>query len=484
MRKPQSLRARLVLIVVALMAVVGAVVGAVSVLLLQEYLVGQVDAELRSSAARTQGGLTPDTFADISGQHPDFGAPGQASGTITAWVRGNVFLAAGYPDENGVERSLTLSEVELLATVPFDGAPHTIDLGADLGEYRVLSTPDGTGLVLNGLPLASVKAVVGQLALVFALVTAAGVAIAAAVATFVVGFALRPLHRVASTAASVAELPLDRGEVDISVRVPERYADSGSEVGKVGAALNRLLGQVGSALAARQRSEDKVRRFVADASHELRTPLASIRGYSELTRRVQDELPPEVEHNLGRIESEAVRMTSLVEDLLLLARLDSQPELRQDEVDLSIMVVEAVGDAHAAGPDHEWMLELPEEPVTVIGDDARLRQVLVNLLANARIHTPAGTRVTTSLEMGAGEVVLRVSDSGPGVPEEAIGGLFERFSRGDTSRTRATGSTGLGLSIVKAVTEAHGGSVEVDSEPGATSFIVRLPATGSLATTG
>jgi two-component system OmpR family sensor kinase len=257
--------------------------------------------------------------------------------------------------------------------------------------------------------------------------------------------------------------------------VDEADTDPRTEVGRVGSAFNNMLGHIGRALSARQASEAKVRRFVADASHELRTPLASIRGYAELTRRGGAELPDDVRHSLTRIESEATRMTGLVEDLLLLARLDEGRELEHKPVDLSRIVVDAVSDAHAAGPDHTWDMELPEEPVDVLGDQARLHQVVVNLLANARVHTPAGSTVQVVLEKNDSSVVIRVIDNGPGIPQEQMPALFERFSRGDVSRTRATGSTGLGLAIVSAVVHAHQGTVTVRSEPGRTEFVVSLP---------
>jgi two-component system OmpR family sensor kinase len=249
-------------------------------------------------------------------------------------------------------------------------------------------------------------------------------------------------------------------------------------VGRVGTALNRMLDHVGQALAARQASETRVRQFVADASHELRTPLAAIRGYAELTRRSRDTVPPDIAHALRRVESESARMTTLVDDLLLLARLDSGRPLDRDPVELSRLVVDAVNDAHAAGPEHRWLLNLGDEAVTVTGDSARLHQVLANLLANARTHTPTGTVVTTSLTVEQGQAVVSVIDNGPGIPAASLPDIFERFSRGDTSRSRAAGSTGLGLAIVAAVVEAHRGVVEVTSRPGHTSFVVRLPDPG------
>ena len=484
MRRGRSLRLRLVLIVVGLLAGVGLVIGLVSVLVLQTYLIGRLDQSLTSAAYRSQGAFGPggpddDSFPSrpIDDGEGFIDAPGQGAGTVGASISAGAVQASGYVDDTGTRRTLTTAQEAVVLAEPADGVSRTVDLGGELGQYRIIAVQrDDGSIIVTGLPLTAVDATVAQLALVIVLVTSAGLVLAGGAAAFIVDVALRPLHRVAATAASVTELPLDRGDVDLSVRVPEKDTDPSTEVGQVGSALNRLLGHVGSALAARKRSEDKVRQFVADASHELRTPLASIRGYSELTRRTQRNLPPEVEHSLGRIESEAIRMTSLVEDLLLLARLDSQPELRSDEVDLSIIAVEAVGDAHVAGPDHAWVLDLPDEPVTVVGDDPRLRQVLVNLLANARVHTPAGTTVTTSLERATdGTVTLRVSDDGPGIDPAVAEILFERFARGDSSRNRATGSTGLGLSIVRAVVEAHGGRVMVSSEPGDTVFIVRLP---------
>jgi two-component system OmpR family sensor kinase len=275
----------------------------------------------------------------------------------------------------------------------------------------------------------------------------------------------------------VAELPLDRGEVALSVRVPD--VNPRTEVGQVGAALNRMLGHVAAALAARQASETRVRHFVADASHELRTPLTAIRGYAELTGRFRDSVPPDVAYAMRRVHSEAARMTTLVEDLLLLARLDSGRPLEQEPVDLSRLVIDAVSDAHVAARDHSWRLDLPDEPVTITGDPARLHQVLANLLANARTHTPTGTTVATSVRTIGDQVAVSVVDDGPGIPAKLLPEVFDRFARGDTSRSRVAGSTGLGLAIVAAVVEAHHGGVEVASRPGHTAFTVRLPCRGA-----
>jgi two-component system OmpR family sensor kinase len=291
---------------------------------------------------------------------------------------------------------------------------------------------------------------------------------------------LRPLNRVAATAQQVSQLPLDRGEVALAVRVPQSDADPTSEVGRVGQALNHMLNNVEDALEARQASEMKVRQFVADASHELRNPLAAIRGYAELTRRSRSEMPADAAYAMSRVESEAERMSRLVEDLLLLARLDSGPDIDVQPADLTEIVINAVSDARAAGPDHSWQLSLPDEPVLALGDRHRLHQVVANLLANARTHTPAGTRVETAIDLQDGQAVIRVTDDGPGIPAAIQNRVFERFTRADTSRVRAEGatsgtSTGLGLAIVAAVVEAHQGRVTVSSVPGRTEFSVWLP---------
>ncbi|MFE4469719.1 sensor histidine kinase [Leifsonia sp. NPDC056824] len=487
-----TLRSRVVLVVVAMLAVLGAVIGTVSVLALQNYLLDRLDQQLISALERGQ--HTADRINAGGPTNPQaqgvVTTPGQPTGTLGA-VRsadgGLLFppvILSDRPspstDQPLGPKQVTINGLALL-TVPADSQPRTVDLGDQLGSYRIAAAQlDNGDSVIIGLPLSEVTATTQQLTLVIGLVTLAGLVFAFLIASFVVRLAMRPLARVTETAEQVAHMPLDRGDVALSVRVPEADTDQHTEVGKVGSALNRMLGHVASALTARQASEQKVRQFVADASHELRTPLASIRGYAELTRRSPHELPQDVTRSLGRIESEATRMTSLVEDLLLLARLDEGRELDRDPVDLSLLLIDALSDAHAAGPDHTWHIDLPEEPVEVLGDAPRLHQVVMNLLANARVHTPEGTTVVAALAVDAvtREAVVTVTDDGPGIPEELRSTLFERFARGDSSRNRATGSTGLGLAIVSAVVEAHGGTVTVASEPGSTVFTVRLPLVG------
>ncbi len=477
-----SLRTRLVAVMVALLAVLGLAVGATAGISLHKTLYDRVDAQLDEAADRSLGGPP--------GRRPDGVPPGASDGWIIArlataggvtdWVGGQVTVKPAddvYGPRYGYV-AITAATASKLAALPANGEIAQVDLGDGLGDYRAVSIPlpDGTAAV-TAAPLAQTQ----QTLLRIALITGAAVLLALLIAGWagaaIVRRNLRPLERVATTATRVSELRLDRGEVDLAQRVPEADTDPRTEVGQVGAALNRLLDHVGHALEARHLSEMQVRQFVADASHELRTPLAAIRGYAELSRRSRQPVPDEVSHVLRRVESEAQRMTTLVEDLLLLARLDAGRPLAHDPVDLTVLVVDTVSDAHAAGPRHDWQLDLPTEPVTVTGDAARLHQVLGNLLANARTHTPEGTTVTVGVRATGDEAVLTVTDRGPGIPAELQPRIFERFTRGDSSRSRAAGSTGLGLSIVHAVVTAHGGTVSVASQPGRTAFTVRLPIT-------
>jgi two-component system OmpR family sensor kinase len=465
-----SLRGRMLAGLLALLAGISLIIGVASVVALRSYLVGQLDHQLTSAAGRTLRGFG----------HGDGGPqPGQAEYTLTARLTSNAVLGDIVVLTPHGENQRREIQVAPLFTIPPDGPPVSRDLGSDLGRYRLVAATlaDGT-VAVTGLPLNNVSNTVFRLAAIITLVALAGLALAAFAGAAIVRLTLRPLHRMAAAARQVSTLPLDRGEVALAVRVPEEDTDPHTEVGQVGAALNSMLGHVSAALTARQESETRVRRFVADASHELRTPLAAIRGYAELSRRSQEPVPPDVAHAMARVESQAVRMTGLVEDLLLLASLDSGRPLEREPVDMSVLLVGAVSDAHAAGPDHKWRLDLPDEPVTVIGEAARLVQVVVNLLANARAHTPPGTTVQAGLTTSPadpGFAALTVVDDGPGIPEALLPEVFERFARGDSSRSRAAGSTGLGLSIVSAVVTAHQGTVRVESVPGRTAFTVRLP---------
>ncbi|MEV0002830.1 ATP-binding protein [Micromonospora sp. NPDC050980] len=483
-----SLRRRLVLSVVALLALVSVVIGGLTTVALRHFLIRQVDNQL-TFGDRRPGDFArwarPDSYRLDQPARPvqpvPEGAPpppgGFPPGSIAVRVPPSGAAAGQIRTESGSAEAASAAELATLAALRPTDRPRTIDVG-DRGDYRAIAvnSPRGDGDVLVlAIPLAQVEETVMWMVVAQAGVIGAGLVVAGGLGALIVRGTLRPLNRVAATAARVTELPLDRGEVALSVRVPAADTDPRTEVGQVGGALNRMLGHVAAALAARQASEMRVRQFVADASHELRTPLAAIRGYAEVARRGRQEVPPDVAHALRRVESESTRMTSLVDDLLLLARLDSGRPLTAEPVDLTAMAVNAVSDAHVAGPEHRWQLDLPDEPLTVAGDAHRLHQVLANLLANARVHTPPGTTVTTRLAVAPGGVRLGVTDDGPGIPADLQPEVFERFARGDSSRSRAHGSTGLGLAIVAAVVEAHHGRVEVASRPGRTVFTVWLP---------
>ncbi|GIF67555.1 sensor histidine kinase [Asanoa ishikariensis] len=533
------MRARLLLTVVALLAIVLVATGAITTVALHRSLVGQVDRQLTASQARAglppagerpfeppdddqpgddqpgddqpssgtqpssgiqpSTGTQPDNGAQNGGTprprppRPPRGGPppppppyawtdvgpainGQPPDIVAALVHNGVVTLSGHrdPDSRTEILEVAASAHAALASVPADGAAHTRDL-ATLGSYRLAARIDDGYTVVIGLPLDPTNDTIRDLLIVESALALAALLLAGGAGALIVRRELRPLERVAATAAEVTALPLHQGEVALPMRVPAEDTDPTTEVGRVGAALNRLLTHVSDALAARQASETRVRQFVADASHELRTPLAAIRGYAELTRRNPGPVPADVAHAIRRVESESARMTSLVEDLLLLARLDAGRPLADGAVDLTAMVVDAVGDAHVAGPGHHWRLDLPTEAIVVAGDGPRLHQVLANLLANARTHTPPGTTVVTGLEARNDTAVLTVTDDGPGIPAELQGEIFDRFARGDSSRSRAAGSTGLGLAIVAAVVGAHRGEVTVASEPGRTAFTVRLP---------
>ncbi|WP_167145509.1 HAMP domain-containing sensor histidine kinase [Actinomyces sp. ZJ308] len=536
-RRPRSLRTRLVVGVLGLVLVMAAVMSTFSTLSLRHTLTVRTDSQLMAAAQRAAdkrhdveqearkasdqaaqssqtdqgsqaGGAQPPDGADGAapdkqGVPPGLDAAGQSTGTLTLIAPATSTSgseAAAYIDKDGRYAAISKEDCRLLLSEATGDHPVTVHLH-HLGSYRVVATRDQVSgdTVITGLSLEADKALIGTQLLIELVVALVGALIVALAGRTMVRSSLAPLERVARTAHRVASQPLERGEVTIEDRVEEADLTSSAEVGHVGGALNTLLGHVESALGARQRSETQVRQFVADASHELRTPLASIRGYTELIRRegADADLPEEATYALDRVHSESVRMTALVEDLLLLARLDAGRELRHEEVDLVGLLVDTVADARAAGPDHDWRLDLavleppadvtPEEaeeflpePPLVIGDEARLRQVIVNLLANARVHTPAGSHVTTTLEREGESLIVRIGDDGPGIAPDVRDRLFERFARGDSSRERRTGSTGLGMSIALAIVQSHGGSIDVESSTApqdhGTTFIVRLPA--------
>lgn len=478
-RKPASLRRTLLAQLIGLLAVVCLLVGVVTEFALEAFLVGKLDEQLIGASNRAR------DFRDPPGNLPPPGglrrdpirAPGQGLGTLVAELDGDTVLSAErLTGPSASTEALPAAYYDVLAGLPADGRAYTRDLG-DFGSYRLSAVPVENGRTfVTGLPMSEVDDTLLRVGFILGGVALGGLVVTGFAGAWTIRRTLRPLDRLATTATQVTELPLDRGEVALSVRVPDTDTDTRTEVGKVGRALNQMLGHVASALDARQRSESRVRQFVADASHELRTPLAAIRGYAELVRRQGDIVPGDVRFAMGRVEAESTRMTSLVEELLLLARLDAGRTRVHEPVDLSRLVADAVADAHVAGPGHRWVLDAPAEPIVVRGDADQLQQVVLNLLGNARAHTPPGTTVEITLAREGQPAVLRVADNGPGIPHELLPEVFERFARGDTSRSRAAGSTGLGLAIVAAVVAAHEGRVGVRSRQGHTEFAVTLPA--------
>ncbi len=472
-RMPVTLTARLLAILVTLLAVAGLMVAISTTLAMRNYLTDQLDAQVLQAVSRRPG---PDGDGDGDGspRGPGFG-PGDQVGLLRAVYVGGKWYGETI-DDDGTRESITSAEAKALKSLdPDDRGVQEVQVGSE-GEYRVAVqrvTVNGQSAILfNGLPTRDLDGTIQRMLLAELLLTAAAVLVAAVVGQRVVRRTLQPLKAVATTAHEVAGMRLDTGQVGETARVPEEYVDPRTEVGQVAGALNLLLGHMEGALDARHRSEQQVRQFVADASHELRTPLATIMGYAELARRNPDYDNREA---LVKVEAEGERMRGLVEDLLLLARLDSGRPLAREEVDLTLMALEGVQDAQVLAPDHEWVLDLPDEPVVTVGDGPRLHQVLTNLLTNARRHTPPGTRVTVSVSREPTGVRLRVADDGPGIPEELRARVFERFTRADSSRTRDSGGAGLGLALVQAIVAAHGGLAYVESRPGSTVFTVDLP---------
>ncbi len=346
-----------------------------------------------------------------------------------------------------------------------DPQPFTAPAVQGDSRWRLVAVESDAGATIVGISLDEVDQTIERIRLVQVFGTLAVLASLGLVSWWMLRLGVHPIEDMARTADAIAA-------GDLSQRV--EHPGQRTEAGRLGVALNSMLGRIEEAFHAREASEERVRRFAADASHELRTPLTSIQGYAELWRAGGLRDPGELSEAMRRMEQEARRMGTLVEDLLLLARLDQRRPLELGEVRLHEIAADAVKDARAVEPDRP--IELSASPVTVRGDEMRLRQVLGNLLANARAHTPAGTPVQVSLRDDGGRARLEVTDHGQGMEPEVAAKVFERFYRADKSRARAQGGTGLGLSIVAAIAEAHGGVAEVTSAVGkGSTFSVVLP---------
>lgn len=474
--RPNSLGRQLMGGVCLLVVVAVLAVGGLSIYALRSYMIALSDVELAHSLA---------SFQHSVSTRPGEGEPladftGQASGTIIVLMRDGRIVESAAFDDTGPQQVPTAVLTRLAALSTAVDRPQTIDLDEN-GAYRVAAADiGGGGRLLSAVSLQNAtEQIVTKTAAVIVITMIAAI-LAAAGTIVIVRQALRPLRRVADAAADAATtVAFTDDDQRVSTHVLQDGWDRGSEVGIVAITLNRLLANVDATLLARAESDRRMRRFLTDASHELRTPLAAVRGYAELTRQDGRLLPDSTEYALGRIESESRRMTSLVEDMLLLSRLDERRELHREPLDLCAHVVDAVNDVAVTAPHHRFTVDLPDEPVWVHGDPEQLHQVVINLLSNASTHTPPGVTVTTSIrtppETSCRTIELTVCDDGPGIDATLIPDVFDRFVRADSSRSQEHSSTGLGLSIVASITKAHGGTVEATSQPGATRFVVRLP---------
>jgi two-component system, OmpR family, sensor kinase len=532
----RTLSARLITGVLLLLVGACAIIGVVTYLAVRDSMVSALDGQLRSASityvtcieATHQDATGPGGGQAQPGSEPDGYQPppnsnncsqGQPQGMLGVRIKNGVITNCGVVNGMYNQECPPLSAADKKALMalpvyhpaypsapnqpaPWSNTAYTVRLKSLDADYRVTAVAGHDGdILITGLPMSTVDSTLSQVALAELIVFLSVLLLAGVLGTALVRLSLRPLRRVAATAAQVAELPLDSGEVSLPAGVPD--SDPRTEVGRVGAAFNRMLYHVEKALGRRAASEARLRRFAADASHELRTPLSAIRGYAELALRNPGPVPEDVTHALQRVQSESARMGVLVDDLLLLARLDAGRPLEREPVDLSRLVIDVTSDARVARGDHRWQLDLPDEPVLVVGDEHRLHQVMANLLSNAGQHAPPGSTVSVALAvhddgqaphqardsgdatvqrgmMPAGpQVELSITDDGPGIPPDLLPDLFERFSRADTSRARdleaAGNSTGLGLAIVDAVVAAHGGSITVSSRPGRTRFAIFLP---------
>jgi len=483
---PRSLRRQLLFGVLAVVSVVLIAVGVVSVLSLRGYETAMNDANvaesldaLSNSYARYRNGEQDPAHRGSPVAQAMLEFTDQTPGNLIAVLHDGVVIGSAVFSEDQARPAPpdAVRAIEAQTWRPED-PPRTERLGS-LGLYRVDSRTEGSDLLVAGVSVARANQMIARKNLTTTAIFAGALLITAGLTIWLVGYALRPLRRLATTAAEVAAMPLADDDRRISVRVRPEDTDPDNEVGIVGHTLNRLLDNVDSALAHRADADLRMRQFITDASHELRTPLAAIQGYAELTRQDSSALPPTTEYALARIESEARRMAELVDELLLLSRLGEGEDLQTEDVDLAELVVNAVNDAAVAAPTHRWVNDLPHEPVWVRGDHARLHQLVSNLLGNARVHTPPGVTVTTGITRHrngpeAPYAELTIADDGPGIDADLLPRLFERFARADTSRSNGSGN-GLGLAIVSSIVKAHRGSVAAEAANGRTVFRVRLP---------
>ncbi|MFI5509405.1 sensor histidine kinase [Mycobacterium sp. NPDC051804] len=457
-------------------------VGAISIYSMQTYVAETVDTEIGHSLAAFKRCLDEAQAQGRSGTEALTEFTGQASGTTIAIMRdGRVVESAFFDDDKNPAEAPT-EAVRALEATRWIERPQTVNFGT-LGKYRVASEEADGQQLISAVSMRSASEIVARKTIAVAVITASAALMAAVGTVVLVRLSLRPLRRVAATASNAADTALRDGDQRITARVRRSDSHPDNEVGIVGETLNRLLANVDATLAGRAESDRRMRQFLSDASHELRTPLAAIHGYAQLTRQDGPSLPSTTEYALGRIESESRRMSTLVSDMLLLSRLDERRGLHFERVDITEVVHDAINDVAVTAPEHTFVAELPEDDIWIWGDRANLHQIITNLLVNARVHTPAGVTVTSTLRSLGDTVELSVADDGPGIDPQLLPDLFGRFVRADKARSRATESSGLGLAIVASIAKAHGGRVGVESRPGRTEFVVTLPAMAPAALT-
>jgi two-component system, OmpR family, sensor kinase len=467
-----SLRARLLAALLALTAAGLLVAGGITYVGQRSFQLDQLDDQLRVAPPAAAGALGAGGDGPF-GPRRERGGPPPGSGLPPGTYAerrdadGNLEASTVFDYEQDISADPALpDEIPLRRAFTVDGED------GDEESYRVYAERDrfGGGITIVAAPLREVDERLSQLLLLEALVISGVLLVLAFVAWAVVRVGLLPLDRMGHTAGAIAG-------GDLSRRVES--TDPRTEVGRLGIALNAMLDRLEGAFSQRQASEDRLRRFLADASHELRTPLASIRGYAELFRMGAAREPEDVARAMRRIEDEAARMGVLVEDLLMLARLDEIAEAPHTELDLAALAGDAVADARVTAPDREIRLDA-NGAASVLGDAHQLRQVLGNLLRNALVHTPAGTPIAVTVIGGPGAVRLDVRDHGGGLPTDDPAAVFERFWRAEAGRERGKAGAGLGLAIVAAIVDAHGGEVDAANAPGGGAvFSVRLPAAQS-----
>ena len=473
-----SLRNRLLVSVLIVSAIGIAASDFGAIQSLRHFLVNQLDTQLTTISHNTQmqldrAGIESQQQATDDMQfmpiRPLRGVP--TTTTVTLLDPTGAVIGHIGGDLTGISTGEQFQGFTLAKVAATQGKPFNFNTANDL-HYRVIATslPSGQGSVLISSSLENVSKTLKELGFLFLLISLLVLALVGLLARAFIRLSLKPLSEVEVTAAAIAG-------GDLSARLPQSRPTT--EVGKLTTSLNRMLERIEESFAVRVESESKLRRFVADASHELRTPLTAIRGFAELHRQGAVSGEEKTKELVGRIEKESIRMGSLVEDLLLLARMDQTPELAKEPVDLDTLVHEVVASARAAGPDHPITINIPSGDNFVLGDSIRVHQAIANLLANARTHTPSGTPITVAIKELENETTITVADKGPGLSHADQAKIFERFYRADTSRARTKGEgSGLGLSIVDAVMKAHGGSVSVLSELGqGCEFTLHFPIT-------